>query len=82
MECGQVNEVLFEHLFMEIVYHHIEQSKIEGHGQPDYDLAFYQIERIGFTMGQRIIERYADHWRANGMRPLGYCMQPMLSAPG
>lgn len=53
----QVNEVLFEHLFQEIVYYILDHSCPDANTEPDHEIAFYKIERIGFHNGQRIIEK-------------------------
>lgn len=52
MESGQlkVNKVLLDQLFSTIVACAIEESKVNG--VPDYELAFYTIERIAFHAGQ------------------------------
>lgn len=57
-EMGLINEVLLEHLFMEIVFHTLDNSLQEDSTEPDQEMAFYKIERIGFNIGQRIIEMY------------------------
>lgn len=62
---GQVNSTLFEHLFMELVYYTLDNSVGEDSAEPDHEIAFYKIERIGFTNGQRIIERYLGSTNLN-----------------
>lgn len=62
----EVSEVLFEHLFQEIVNHIVDHSNEDGSEEPDHEIAFYKIERLGFSMGQRLAERHgvgpAAHW--------------------
>lgn len=53
-----VNAVLFEHLFMELVFHTLDTSHPDDSNEPDHEIAFYKIERIGFTIGQRVVERF------------------------
>lgn len=43
---------------MEIMFHTLDTSLQEDSSEPDQEMAFYKIERIGFTIGQRIIEMY------------------------
>lgn len=56
-----VNELLCEHLFMQLVFHALDQAKADHPDLPEKeinDMAFYKVERIGFSMGERIIEKY------------------------
>jgi hypothetical protein len=55
-----INETLLEHLFMEIMFHTLDTSLQEDSNEPDQEMAFYKMERIGFTIGQRIIEMYCE----------------------
>lgn len=66
---GQVNAVLFEHLFMQIIFtvtEHQERiatqqqhpSDPNRSNQPDNEIIFYRIEKLGFTVGQSLIDRY------------------------
>lgn len=56
-----VNEILCEHLFMQIVFYAVDQARADHPDLPEKDIndmAFYKVERIGFSMGERLIEKY------------------------
>ena len=54
-----MNETLFKVLFMQLIDVSLQQSIPEDSEipKPDQELAFYRIERIGFQVGQRLIDR-------------------------
>lgn len=54
-----MNESFFKLLFMQAVESALSQSVPENaeDNAPDQELAFYRIERIGFQVGQRLIDR-------------------------
>jgi hypothetical protein len=54
-----MHEGLFHILFAEIVQITLQKSIPDNSNsiEPDQELAFYQIERIGFQVGQRLIDR-------------------------
>ncbi len=56
-----MHEGLFQLLFVQLVQTTISKSIPENSDsfEPDQELAFYRIERIGFQVGQRLIDRLA-----------------------
>lgn len=54
----QVNEQMFEYLFMEVVNYTLNNSVSKETNEPDQEITFYKIERLGFAVGTRIMERY------------------------
>lgn len=60
----QVNSTILQLLFMQIVFSALEESSprnaqgaISNADPPDYEVAFYTVEKLGFQVGQRLIER-------------------------
>lgn len=53
----QTNAVALQHLFMQIVFKALEDSKASAEDPPDQEAAFYRIEQLGFQVGQRLLER-------------------------
>ena len=49
------SKFLFDAIFQQIVQYAIEQSKVDG--TADYELAFYKVERVGFTAGQHLLDK-------------------------
>lgn len=54
--AGSMNEILFDLIFLEIV-RFIKSTSFDLDGKLDTDTDFYRIERIGFEVGLRIIEK-------------------------
>ena len=54
-----MNETVFKQLFVQLIELSLKQSVPEDSEipQPDQELAFYRIERIGFQVGQRLVSR-------------------------
>ena len=54
-----MNDTLFKVLFVQLIEISLKQSIPDDSEipQPDQELAFYRIERIGFQVGQRLINR-------------------------
>lgn len=64
MSTPQTSSTAFNLLFMQLAFRALEESRPmsrEGattlEEQPDHEAAFYKIERLGFQVGQRLIER-------------------------
>lgn len=53
----QMNAVALQHLFMQIVFKALEDSKASTEDPPDQEAAFYRIEQLGYQVGQRLLER-------------------------
>lgn len=54
-----MNETLFKLLFVQLIEISLRQSVPDDseEPQPDQELVFYRIERIGFQVGQRLADR-------------------------
>lgn len=54
-----MQEGLFQLLFGELVHNTLQRSVPENSDlhEPDQELAFYRLERVGFHVGQRLIDR-------------------------
>lgn len=54
-----MNETVFKQLFVELVELSLRQSIPDDSeiNEPDQELAFYRIERIGFQVGQRLVNK-------------------------
>lgn len=54
-----MTETLFKSLFVQLIELSLRQSIPDDSEipQPDQELAFYRIERIGYQVGQRLIDR-------------------------
>ena len=60
-----MNETLFNLLFVELVDLSLRQSIPHDSEipQPDQELAFYRIERIGYSVGQKLVDRLVQGHR-------------------
>ena len=65
----QVNSAVFNLLFMQVAYKALRDSTTPSE-QPDHEAAFYRIEQLGYSVGQRLLEqlllasqppRFAEH---------------------
>jgi trafficking protein particle complex subunit 6 len=54
-----MNETVFKQLFVQLIELSLKQSVPDDSEipQPDQELAFYRIERIGYQVGQRLVNR-------------------------
>ena len=54
-----MNDTLFKLLFVQLIELSLNQSIPDDSEirKPDQELAFYRIERIGFQVGQRLVDR-------------------------
>lgn len=60
-----MNETLFNSLFVQLVDLSLRQSIPNDSEipQPDHELAFYRIERIGYAVGQKLADRLVQGHR-------------------
>lgn len=59
--AAQVNTVVLQLLFMQVIQKALEDSRPSGADIPDQEAAFYRIEQLGFNAGQRLVERLLAH---------------------